>query len=153
MFIQKTPQISTTREWINFLLLQHGNVQKIPKNRIWSFLPIFEPSNPLKSLLHYHWSTFKGYYSPKRLHKLVLSVEIVLISYFYSMRMSKLYPVCSKPDHFDHFSLPPNLLKSHLYYQWSTSNCLQSPKSLHQLVLPKNVFISHFYGMEMYKMW
>ena len=50
--------------------------------------------------------------------------------------MSKLYPKNVNLIILTLFH-PPNLLKSHLYYQWSTSNCLQSPISLHQLVLPK----------------
>ena len=48
---------------------------------------------------------------------------------------------------------PPNLLKSPLYYQWSTSNSSYSPKILHKLVLPENIIISYFCGMENHKMY
>ena len=55
------------------------------------FLPILGPYDPLKGPLHYQESTFKGSYSLKSLHKLVLP-ENVLISYFCGVEMHKMYP-------------------------------------------------------------
>ena len=43
-------------------------------------------------------------------------------------------------------------LKRPLHYQQSTFNGSYFLKSLHKLVLPETVFISYFWGMEMYKM-
>ena len=36
----------------------------------------FQPPNPLNSPLYYQWSTSKGSYSPKSLHKLVLQESV-----------------------------------------------------------------------------
>ena len=46
---------------------------------------------------------------------------------------------------------PPNPLKSPLYNQQSTLKGSYFPKSFHKLVLPETVFISHFLGIELYK--
>ena len=48
---------------------------------------------------------------------------------------------------------PYDPLKGPLHYQESTLNGSYSLKSLHKLVLPENVLISYFFGMEMHKMY
>ena len=121
------------------------------------FLVILSPPpNPFKVPLYYQWSTSKGSYSVKSLHKLVLS-ETVIISYFYEYRLKIFWNVQNVPKsrisgHFGQF-LPPNPLKSPLLHQWSTSKGTCPPKSPHKLVLPETVFISYFCEVEMCKMY
>ena len=83
------------------------------------FWPIFWPPNPLKSPLYYQWSTFKGSYSIKSLHKLVLP-EDVFNSYLNGRKSTKcvreiyiwqFWPIIECPDP----------LRSPLYYQGRTS--------------------------------
>ena len=50
------------------------------------FWPILGPYDPLRGPLQYQKSTFKGSYSPKMLHKLVLP-ENGLISIFFEVKM------------------------------------------------------------------
>ena len=50
------------------------------------FWPILGPYDPLRGPLQYHQSTFKGSYSPKSLHKLVL-LENGFISIFFEVKM------------------------------------------------------------------
>ena len=107
---------------------------------------IYATQNPLKSSLYYHWSTLKGSYHLKSLHKLVLP-ENVLISYFCGMEMYKTNPSSC----FDQFSNPPNPPKSPLHYQWCTCKCSCSSKRLHKLVPPENELISYFCSMGMSK--
>ena len=48
---------------------------------------------------------------------------------------------------------PPNPQNAPLYYQGSTFRGPYFAKSLHKLVLPENILISYFCGMEMHKMY
>ena len=103
------------------------------------FWPILGPYDPLKSTLHHQQSMLNGSYSPKILYKLVL-LENGFISNFLKRKYSK-----SAQNVIFHAILGPyDPLKSPLHYQQSTLNGSCSPKSLHELVLPENGFISIF---------
>ena len=66
------------------------------------FWPILGPYDPLKGPLQYQESTFKGSYSPKSLHKLVLP-ENGFISIFFEAKMFEKCPKCHISCNFDQF--------------------------------------------------
>ena len=94
-------------------------------------LTYFRTPNPQNGPLYYQWSTFRGSYSTKSLHKLVLQENV---SNFIIFEL-KVHLECPKVDfrgqNLENFTL----------------------KSLYKLVLPENILISYFSGMEMHKMY
>ena len=98
--------------------------------------------------LYYHWSTFKGSYHLKSLHKLVLPekcIDFLLLWHGNVQNVPKFpfWPIFE----------PPNPPKSPLHYQWCTCKCSCSSKRLHKLVPPENELISYFCGMGMSKIY
>ena len=126
-----------------------GNVQKVTKaSHFMQFWPILGPYDPLKSPLHYQESTFNGSYSLKSLHKLVLP-ENALISYFYGMKMQKMYPKSYNWSFWPVFGhLNPQ--NGRLYYQRSTFRGSYSVKCFHKLVLQENVSNPVFFELKVH---
>ena len=66
------------------------------------FWPILGPYDQFKGPLHYQESTFKGSYSPKSLHKLVLP-ENKFIPTFFEVKMFEKFPKFHISCNFDQF--------------------------------------------------
>ena len=60
----------------------HGNGQNVPKSRISHFDPFFGHLNPQNGRLYYQRSTFRGSYSVKSFHKLVLQENVSNSAFF-----------------------------------------------------------------------
>ena len=112
----------------------------------WPILGLYEP---LKSLLHYQRSTLNGSYSPKILHKIVLT-ENGFIYLFWSENGRKV-PKMSYFMLFWPILGQYHPLKSSLHYQRSTWKGSYSLEILHKILLPENVFISIFSEVKMTK--
>ena len=139
---QKSPQISTTRKCIHFSLLWHGNVQNVPKNRISGHFVPFRPPLAYSEAIYTSNEVLLMAYTLSKFPQISTALKCIhfLILWYGNVQN---VPISHILGHFYQFC-PPNQLKSHLYYQWSTSNGSYSPKSHHKLVLSVTVFISYF---------
>ena len=109
-------------------------------------LSYFGHSDSLKSSINYESSTFRGSYSPKSLHKIVLP-ENVFKAIFCEVEMLLKCPKVVYMVNLSYFGHSDSL-KSPTYYESSTFRGSYSPKSLHKFVLPENVFKNIFCEVE-----
>ena len=149
--LSNSPKISTTRKNNNFLLLWNGNAQNVPKVLYLVFWPIFGPPTqkmtPYTTMeVHLEAHIFLKAYINSYYQKIYLFLTFVpwkCIKCIQKSYIRSFWPIFG----------PPNPQNGPLYYQGSTFRGPYFAKSLHKLVLPENILISYFCGMEMHKMY
>ena len=104
--------------------------------QIWTCRPL------IWSIIHQRVVS-EGPESPKSPHKLV-QPENVSISAFCTVIQGKMNPKVAKLVNLAQI-WTCRLLKRPLIYQWDILEGPKTPKSLHKIVLPDNVYISAFY--------